>query len=283
MTHVDLPELSIQRSDWVMYESLEEASSDYIAGFQDTQQDMLEESLRAYSAVRSGVGRWGTKEEILKHIGNLCGSARTTMNLRYKVGAVFPRDTWLEDSQVSWSHYRVATKAAELDDPDSYSKAHDVLCKAADENMSVRHLEHYIAQQKRENGEDDSSDPNDEYPVIAANAVNCILWDVSTGGKVIIDGLPDAVVADLKALGKNVPITLTLSYSKGLLHRETERELVVPDDGDGQRNGSDQLRRIVRPIPNVLHGREGRADNGLVEKEGQEGATIDDNAPEGGD
>lgn len=282
MTITDLPELTIQRSDWVHYASLEEASSDYIAGFQDTQQNMLEESLRAYSAVRSGVDRWGTKEDILKHIGSLCGSARTTMNLRYKVGAVFPRDTWLEGSQVSWSHYRVATQAANLDDPDTYSKAHDMLCKAADENMSVRHLEHYIAQQKRENGEDDTRDPDDEYPVIAANAVNCILWGVSEGGKIIIDGLPLAIVNDLKALGPAVPITLTLSYSKGLL-RETERKLVVPDDGNGQRNGSDLLCESVRPLQGLLHGGTGRTYDGLEQKESQEGTQITDYAQAGGD
>lgn len=228
------PELTVARADWVSYQSLEEARSDYISTVQDTEWMRLEESLKAYSAVRSGYGKWGDKERILSELGSTTGHGRTTVNLRYKVGAVFPRDKWLDGSQMLWSHYRAAAQAAKLDQPDTYREAHRVLVAAADGNWSSRQIEHYLAKQRRANGEDE---PEDDYPTMFLRAAICKMF-ITQHGKIILAELPEKKIKELHKLGDGAEVIISLSsfvkrkeLTDGL---QAERELAMRDNGARQ-------------------------------------------------
>ena len=211
-----LNELEVKRDDWKPYETYEDAVGDLIAAVESVESGKLEESIAVYSAVRSGNGVWGTKEAILSELGKSTGRGRTTMNLRYKVGAIFPRNVWIEGAALTWSHYRAASQVADIDDPDTYSEAWNLLYRACDEEWSVRHIEHFIAKYYGDKtvGEDE------KYPIVAINAENCTVESVSDSGVTLSNMQPDAVDVIKRLLG--IGVTVTMTYIDKQVERTTD-------------------------------------------------------------
>jgi len=136
----------------VRFYDLEEAAGVFCQAVQDTERDLLVESHLAACAVESGK-TWNpplSKEQILAYLGNQADRARATMNNRYKVGVVFPPETWLADSPLKWTHYKLCAELADLDDPATWDDARAMLVKAADAGWKTRHLQAVIEQRKDE-------------------------------------------------------------------------------------------------------------------------------------
>jgi hypothetical protein len=166
----------------MIYDTLEEAVSAYVAQVQATEHSKLRESAIAFAAVES---KLGTKEAVLEHLGNQSGRSRTTMHQRWKVGMVFPPDTWNES--LTWSHHELCSRTWSADTPDL---PHRWLARAADDQWSTRKLAMALAGDSR-------YDPDTAPVRFLADAVPVRLSAVGSSS-VTVTGVPVSLTQFLR-------------------------------------------------------------------------------------